>query len=39
MKKPSGKNKSAVAKKRVVERATDLAIELYGPALRELEKH
>ena len=33
------KGKSSAAKRRAVERATDLVIELYGPALKELEKH
>jgi hypothetical protein len=33
----AGKNNTG--RRRVIERATDLAIALYAPALKELEKH
>jgi len=35
----AGSKKSKDGRRRVIERAADIAIELYGPALRELEKH
>jgi hypothetical protein len=31
--------RSAKARRRALELATDLVVEIYGPALRELEKH
>ena len=35
----SRSSRRADRRRRLVEAATDLAIELYGPALKELEKH